>query len=126
MNISSRLKAVKEKRNMSNQQLSELSGVPLGTINRIMSGETDNPTWKNVVDIANALGVSLDTLAGIDVDIVQEDKISKKLIDTYERMIDSKNRWISRLFICLILVISIILIVLIFDLMFPHVGYIKY
>ena len=126
MNISSRLKAVKEKRNMSNQQLSELSGVPLGTINRIMSGETDNPTWKNVVDIANALGVSLDTLAGIDVDIVQEDKISKKLIDTYERMIDSKNRWISRLFICLILLISIVLIILIVDLMFPHVGYIKY
>ena len=126
MNIYSRLKAVKEQKDMSNQELAELSGVPLGTVNRILSGATDNPTWDNVVAIAKALGVSLDALAGIDAEVLVEDKVSKKLIDTYEKIIESKNKWISRLFLCLTLVIAIILAVLIFDLLVPHIGYVRY
>ena len=49
MMLSTQLKLLKEKRKLTNQQLSDLSGVPVGTINRILSGQTDNPrlsaTW---------------------------------------------------------------------------------
>ena len=44
--ISAQLKELKDKRKLTNQQLADLSGVPLGTINRILSGQTDNPAFR--------------------------------------------------------------------------------
>ena len=46
MMLSTQLKLLKEKRKLTNQQLSDLSGVPVGTINRILSGQTDNPAFR--------------------------------------------------------------------------------
>ncbi len=40
------LKLLKNKKNLTNQELADLSGVPVGTINRIMAGQTDNPNFK--------------------------------------------------------------------------------
>ena len=59
------LKALKLKKNLTNQELSDLSGVPVGTINRIMANQTDNPSFQTVCDIVIALDGSLDELAGI-------------------------------------------------------------
>lgn len=44
---------------MSQQQLAEKTGISNGTISRILSGTTDNPTIQNVVDIAAAIGYDL-------------------------------------------------------------------
>lgn len=44
---------------MSQQQLAEKTGISNGTISRILSGTTDNPTIQNVVDIAAAIGYEL-------------------------------------------------------------------
>ena len=40
--------------------LAEKSGVPKGTLNKIISGDTRSPTLETVIDIARALGKSLD------------------------------------------------------------------
>ena len=58
------LKLLKNKKNLTNQELADLSGVPVGTINRIMAGQTDNPNFQTVCDIVIALDGSLDELAG--------------------------------------------------------------
>lgn len=126
MIVGQRLKAVKEKKQVSNNWLSDDSGVPLGTVNRVVSSESDNPQWLTVVALARSLGVSLDALAGIDPDILTDDKISQRLINTYEKIIDSKNRWINKLFLCLTLVIVFVLIVLVVDLFIPNMGYIRF
>ena len=63
--LSTRLKELKDQRKLTNQQLSDLSGVPVGTINRIMAGQTDNPSFQTVCDMVMAMGGSLDELAGI-------------------------------------------------------------
>ena len=63
--LSTQLKLLKEKRKLTNQQLSDLSGVPVGTINRILSGQTDNPSFQTVCDMVMAMDGSLDELVGI-------------------------------------------------------------
>ena len=39
MMLATQLKLLKEKRGLTNQQLADLSGVPVGTVNRILSGD---------------------------------------------------------------------------------------
>ena len=58
--IYKKLKDLKEKSKMSNHEISELSGVPESTINRIFSGHTDNPSFQTICDIVLALDGSLD------------------------------------------------------------------
>ncbi len=122
--ISTQLKLLKERRKLTNQQVADLSGVPIGTVNRIMSGQTDNPSFQTVCDIVMAMDGSLDELAGIQK---EEPKAkpgpSKELIQLYEAMLADKDRWMVRLFcICCILIAALIGIVA-YDLMNPTRGF---
>lgn len=56
--IRERMKA----KRIGNKTLAELSGIPLGTFNKIIYGETSNPTIDNVIAIAHALGCTVDEL----------------------------------------------------------------
>ena len=54
-----------ERRNalgMNLQTLSDLSGVPKGTVNKIMSGASSNPSITPLMAIVHALGMTLDDL----------------------------------------------------------------
>ena len=84
-----RLKYAKEKAKMTNQDISERSGVPLPTVNRILSGGTDSPGVDNVRAIANALGVSLD-------EIFSEEKKPEEITNAglLARMLSNKNETI--------------------------------
>ena len=64
--LATQLKLLKEKRGLTNQQLADLSGVPVGTVNRILSGQTDNPSFQTICDLVLAMDGSLDELAGIE------------------------------------------------------------
>ena len=91
------LKALKLKKNLTNQELSDLSGVPVGTINRIMANQTDNPSFQTVCDIVIALDGSLDELAGIrpKKDSEAENaKYTPEIEAIYKQMIHSKDKWI--------------------------------
>ena len=97
--LSTRLKELKDQRKLTNQQLSELSGVPVGTINRIMAGQTDNPSFQTVCDMVMAMGGSLDELAGIQTPGGGEPSPpGEDLIRLYERTIEGKEKWLYRLF----------------------------
>lgn len=84
-----RLKYAKEKAKMTNQDISERSGVPLPTVNRILSGVTDSPGVDNVRAIANALGVSMD-------EIFSEEKKPEEITNAglLARMLSNKNETI--------------------------------
>lgn len=60
-----RLKAIKDERDLTNQEIASLSGIPLATITRIFNGSTQNPTFETFAQIAIALGASLDEIAGL-------------------------------------------------------------
>ena len=122
--ISNQLKLLKEKRKLTNQQLSDLSGVPIGTINRIMAGQTDNPSFQTVCDIVMAMDGSLDDLVGIKDETPLEKKAAnKELIRLYESMLADKEKWMHRLFICCCVLMAVLIGIVAFDLLNPHIGF---
>lgn len=61
-----RLKQIKNEKKITNDQLSEMTGIPLGTLSKILAGISDSPKLSNVVAICAALECSLDyILTGI-------------------------------------------------------------
>lgn len=54
------LKQILEQRNISHYRLSKLSGVSESTINTMIRGEINYPSFENAIKIADALDISLD------------------------------------------------------------------
>ena len=122
------LKALKLKKNLTNQELSDLSGVPVGTINRIMANQTDNPSFQTVCDIVIALDGSLDELAGIrpKKDSEAENaKYTPEIEAIYKQMIHSKDKRSFRLFVFSCVILAFIVFLLIFDLLNPNIGFFR-
>ncbi|PPK77574.1 DNA-binding XRE family transcriptional regulator [Lacrimispora xylanisolvens] len=55
-----RINEYKKKLGMTTEDLSEKSGVPIGTLNKILSGATKDPKLETLKAIARVLGLSLD------------------------------------------------------------------
>lgn len=49
----------KKKLNLTTEELSERSGVPVGTLNKILSGATKDPKLETMKAIARVLGLTL-------------------------------------------------------------------
>lgn len=49
----------KKKLNLTTEELSERSGVPVGTLNKILSGATKDPKLETLKSIARVLGLNL-------------------------------------------------------------------
>ena len=61
MQLQIKLNLLKEKHGLSNQKIADLSGVPIGTVSGIMSGQTAQPGFEAVSAIVTkAFGESLD------------------------------------------------------------------
>lgn len=60
-----KLKGEKNRRGLTNQQLSDISGVPIATTSRILAGAVNNPGIYHIAPLCVALGVSLDGLMGV-------------------------------------------------------------
>lgn len=112
--------------------LSEASGVPKTTIERILRGDTPNPTFQNVADMAAALGVSLNDIAGIEYDL--DDKKGAPVIHhtqsaevklLYNRMLSEKDRRIRALTVALSLLAGFQAFRWTFDISNPEMGWIR-
>lgn len=55
-----RIKQLKNERKMTNERLSELTGIPLGTLSKILAGMSDSPKLSNIVAICSALDCSIE------------------------------------------------------------------
>ena len=147
------LKNMKSEQNLTLQQISSASGVPVSTVNRILSGQTENPSFRDVAAIVAAMDGSLDAITGLqkvegensqllDSNVMQllltMQNYYTKALDTtrqqYMREIESKdkqyrdiladkNRWLRRLFLCLIAMIAVISFLLIIDFTNPAIGF---
>lgn len=94
MDYIDRIKKIKNEKKITNDKLSELTGIPLGTLSKIMAGISDSPKLANIVSIADALGCSLDYI----VSGIHENRNNCTLtaeemdfIDVYRRL-DSHSR----------------------------------
>jgi len=61
---------MKQERGLKTEELAQMSGVPIGTLNKILNGQTKNPSLETVFALAHALGCSAD-------DFDDEDTIKK-------------------------------------------------
>jgi len=55
-----RIKARKSEKKITNDQLSEMTGIPVSTLSKILAGFTDSPKLSNIVAICDALDCSVD------------------------------------------------------------------
>jgi len=65
MDIGQRLKKIREQKNLSLRQLSELSGVERELISKIKRGQRPQVSLPVAMRLARALGITLDYLAGM-------------------------------------------------------------
>ena len=122
--ILSKLKDLKKKQQLTNQQISDKSGVPLSTVTRIFNGQTDNPNIQTIEDIVNAMGGSIDDITGIKQSQEKFDP-DDNLIQLYKEIIRTKDKYISFLAGTLITILVVLLIMLCLDLFVLDVGYFK-
>ena len=118
------LKKLKDESKLTTKQISEKSGIPESTISRILSGQTDNPSFDSIYAIVKAIGGSLDSVFENDIKTNNDD--TSPLIKLYEKVISEKNWYIKLLIIlCGILILSLILIIII-DVLNGTVGFVRY
>ena len=78
-----KLNALKNKGNYTFQQISDLTNIPLSTLNRIFKGES-SPTFDNVAAIARAIGGDLNDLADL-----QNSRSSEEMLDFLMKSLNS-------------------------------------
>ncbi len=74
-----KIKQLKKELKLTTAVLSKKTGIPIGTLNKIFTGETENPTYQNVQALANAFGCSIEYL--IDENVYDKNWVSFDLSD---------------------------------------------
>lgn len=69
MKLQEKVAKLKVENGLTTEELSEISGVPKGTINKILNGETRNPTIATLSALATALNCALEYLSGSPAEI---------------------------------------------------------
>ena len=135
------LKVLKEKSHLTNAEIARLSNIPLATITRVFNGSTPNPTFETFVQIAIALGVSLDEIAGLKQ--ADEPPIASPIentLNSYAELLKEKDERIEELkeenkqtrrekfhlAIALACIVAFVLIILMIDILNGHFGYVRY
>ncbi len=170
-----KLRQMKEKSHMTNQQIAEKSNIPESTVARIFSGKTPNSTITTVTAMARAMGGSAADFFnedGTEADNAQtadgnngllsaaeggtemiaaagkgdasdvernvsaddenragnslREKYYEDILSFYNNALKKKDEWISRLFWCLVGIMLFLLFVLVFDILHPDLGFVKY
>lgn len=89
LNYIDRIKKIKSERKITNDRLSEMTGIPLGTLSKILAGMSDSPKLSNIMAICTALDSSLDYIVyGIEKNTnnFTLDSTEMKLIGKYRRL----------------------------------------
>ena len=99
MDYIERIKKLQNEKKITNDKLSELTGIPLGTLSKIMAGISDSPKLSNIVAIADVLGCSLDYIVSGKPDNHNNYFLSDEEIDLVElyRKLDGHSRTIVTL-----------------------------
>lgn len=111
MNWLDNVKRIKNKLNITNEELSQSSRIPTGTLNKLLSGQTASIKLETLEILANALNVSVHELIGGGNDISDDeskviemlreidgddyDKIYNSILGAYNRAIQRKKRMSS-------------------------------
>ena len=79
---------LKQERGLKTEELAQLSGVPVGTLNKILNGQTKNPSLETVFALAHALECSVD-----DFDDLDTAKSDSPIVGLSEEIQDLISKW---------------------------------
>ena len=133
--ISKRLSEMKAESGLSTRKLAELSGVPEGTVSKILSGQTEKPSFEAVNALCAAMGYSLsdifsempkEKVIGVTDHYQHIINAYKEQIEVCKDQISSYRKEIKILYFSLIAIIIVIMLIILVDIMNGGVGYIRY
>lgn len=112
----------KEAKKLTNKEIAELSGIPEGTIGRIMCGAADDIKLQTAVQLAIALNISLDDLAGIKA---SGDKPAEtdQFSTLAHQIINRQQKEKRILFACLMAIMAALIIMFVYDICNPNIGW---
>ncbi|MBC8535805.1 helix-turn-helix domain-containing protein [Feifania hominis] len=73
---------LKRKHHLTTAELSAISGVPVGTLNKLLCGAIRNPATRTLTNLANALGVTVRYLIDDTIDTVCEQVVVSRGVGT--------------------------------------------
>ena len=93
--ISIRLRQLKQEMGLTNSDLARITGVPLPTIVRLVSGQTRNPTWDVMLAISTRLDIPLDEFADVpNKRIIQESELNH--MQKYRTLNSAGKQWVDK------------------------------
>lgn len=122
------LKARKTQLKLTAQELADLSGVSLATVNNILCGRTPAPGIDTAAALIQAVSGSLDEACDLTTPPPQPAPTacdSCKLVKLYRERAKQKDRYVLVLFGVCSFFVAVMLFVLLYDLFTPHTGYIR-
>ena len=131
--------------NMSHQQLADASNVPKPTVDRILRGDTPNPSMQTILDLAAAVGYTFsnhpdqlpvapeatkfnDPMVQYIINFyerqgIQYEERIKRVMATYNMQLVEKSRTIRNLSIIIGLLIAGFISLLLVDMATPEIGW---
>ena len=127
------LNSLKSKGSFTCAELSNLSGLPEGTIRKILSGETPDPRFETVAKLVSAMGGSLDEVVerkkGEEIEISSilalKESYEARLID-YKEQITSLRKDRKALAWAVVALMAVVAGLLIFDVALGSHGWVQY
>lgn len=80
------IEVLKKERNLTSKELADLSGVPKGTLDKILSGVTKDPKLETLKALAKVLGCTLDDFDDTNNSLNNIDTREAKLIENYKKL----------------------------------------
>jgi transcriptional regulator with XRE-family HTH domain len=139
--IIDRLKALKVKSGKTALQIAKDCNIPESTVTRIFSGKTPNPTVSTVVAMTKAMGgtaadifddnAQVNTAPAVPTKVLTEmEEKNLEIVDLYKGIISSKDetirskdKTIKTLTGILLMLVSVFIFMLLFDLFTGGIGY---
>ena len=129
-----RLRMLKDKSGMTTKQIADKCDIPESTVTRIFSGKTPNPTIITVMAMTKAMGgtaadifddnAQVNTVPTVPQSVLTEvEQKNLEIVELYERMLKTKDKYIRFLAGSLIGVAVLIIILLFLDLLVLDIGY---
>ncbi len=97
MNLNEKLVALKNEKGMKTEDLAAASKVPVGTINKLLNGETKDPKGNTLKKLADALGTTVEFLYGNENPTVVNDsgtldELDMEMVSTFQMLTAEEKR----------------------------------
>lgn len=117
-----------EDQHMTAAVLAEKSGVPIGTINKVIAGTTPNPTIATIAPLVVSVGGSMDEMLGIEAEgkpTPEIVKICNQRFETTQEALRATRKAVRALAYTVAIFIALFIFLVFYDLFNSSTGYMR-